>query len=156
MPQAGSGFGAMPRQRGIGRTVGQGRRGDDEAVRRLRYQRCKRDAGVDPVPVDRDIGFQPVAAVERQPLDRLGSGRRREVPQQTAPGCELKVGTAVARNTISATMTVELSPNTSMSRSAIAQILKLTILNMMKLPIPIQAPAAASAVLVMSSFQTPA
>ena len=36
------------------------------------------------------------------------------------------------------------------------QILKFTSRYMMKLPIPIQVPATISAVLVMSSFQTPA
>ena len=69
----------------VGLAVGQGRRGDDEAVRRLRHQLGKRDAGIDPVAVDRDVDLEPVDAVERQPLDRLRPGRLGEVAQQPAP-----------------------------------------------------------------------
>ena len=69
-----------------------------------------------------------------------------------------KVSTAVARNTSTASMTVELSLNmpARISATSMAQILKFTRRYMMKLPMPIQVPATASAVLVMSSFQTPA
>ena len=55
-------------------------------------KRDKRDAGIDPVAVDRDVGLQPVDPVEREPLDRIGSGRFAEIAQQPAPGGELKLG----------------------------------------------------------------
>ena len=61
-----------------------------------------------------------------------------------------------ARNISNAINTVLLSfkifPNTVVIIS-IGQILKLTMRYMMKLPTPIQTPASASAILVMSSFQ---
>ena len=68
-----------------------------------------------------------------------------------------KASTVVARNTSSASIIVEPSPNTPARMSArpfIAQILKFTSRYMMKLPIPIQVPATVSAVLVRSSCQT--
>ena len=112
MPQTGAGLGAAPGQLRIGRAVGQGRRGDDEAVRRLRDQRGKRDAGIDPVAVDRDIALQPVDPVEREPLDRIGSGRFAEIAQQPAPGGELQFGAPVE----AADRRVETLPQTGLGR----------------------------------------
>jgi len=58
-------FGAAPSEIEIGGAIGQGRRGHEETMRRLRHQRRKRDTRIDPIPVDADIGLQPVDPVER-------------------------------------------------------------------------------------------
>ncbi len=68
-----------------------------------------------------------------------------------------KVSTATARNTISASMVAERSPNTPIRMSyasGIDQILKFTSRYMMKLPIPIQHAAANNACLVSGMSQT--
>ncbi len=95
MAQPGRGLGAAPGEVGVGVAVGQGRRGDDEAVRRARHQLGERDARIDPAAGDRDIGFEPVDAVEREPLDGLGPRRLGEVAQQPGPGGELLIGAPV-------------------------------------------------------------
>jgi len=50
-------------------------------MRRPRHQCRERDAGVDPISIDPDVGLQPVDPVDRQPLDRLGLRRLGEVAQ---------------------------------------------------------------------------
>ncbi len=64
-------------------------------MRRLCHQRDKRDAGIDPVAVDRDVVLQAVDPVEGEPLDRIGSGLFDEIAKQPAPGGELQSGAAV-------------------------------------------------------------
>src|SRR5229473_8327927 len=60
-------------------------------MRRLRHERRERDSWIDPVPVDADIGFQPIDPVECKPLDGLRPGRLAEVAQQPAPGGNLQL-----------------------------------------------------------------
>ena len=90
--QPGRRFRRLPGEVGLALAVGQGRRGHDDAVRRLRHRWRERDAGIDPVAVDRDIGLGAVDPVERQPLDRFGARRLAEIAQQRAPAAELHVG----------------------------------------------------------------
>ena len=93
MAQAGRGLGRAPGEVEVGfDAVGQGRRGDDDAMRRPRDPLGERDAGIDPAAGHRDIAFEPVDAVEREPFDGLGPRRLGEVAQQPAPGGELLIG----------------------------------------------------------------
>ncbi len=63
-----------------------------------------------------------------------------------------KASVPVAKNTSALSIVVALSPNTAkVELVSIAQILKLTILNMMILPTLIQPPAANSSTLVRCS-----
>src|SRR6516162_6722384 len=64
-------------------------------MRRSRHQSGKRDARIDPIPVDPNIGLQPVDPVERQPLDGLGPGWLGEFAQELAPGSELLIAAPV-------------------------------------------------------------
>ena len=90
-------LGRDPGEGRVGLAVGQCRRGHDDAVRRLGDGMGKRDAGVDPVAVERDVGLGAIIAVERQPLDGFRLGRLGEVAEQAGPGAEHHVGAAVER-----------------------------------------------------------
>ena len=81
-------------------------------MRRLCHKCGKRDAGVDPVAVYRDVQFQPVSPVDGEPLDRIGSGPFEEIAKQPAPGCELQSGAAVE----TADRRVEALPQTRLGR----------------------------------------
>ncbi len=81
-------------------------------MRRLRHQCDKRDAGIDPVAVHRDVALQTVDPVEGEPLDRIGPGRFDEIAEQPAPGSELQSGAAVE----TADRRVEALPQTGFGR----------------------------------------
>ncbi len=81
-------------------------------MRRLCDELDKWDAGIDPVAVYRDVGFDPIGPVEGEPLDRIGSGRFDEIAKQPAPGAELQSGAAVE----AADRRVEALPQTGLGR----------------------------------------
>ena len=81
------------------------------------------------------------------------AARRLTEPCTRITAMMLNVSVAAARNTSTPTMVV-LPSFSSMSSVPIDQILKLTMRNMMKLPMPIQPAAPARQILVRSSCQT--
>ncbi len=87
----------------------------------------------------------------------MREARRLTEPRTRANAITENAMVPAARNTSSAISMLELSRDRSASVEYImfiAQILKLTMRYMMKLPTPIQQPASTSAILVRSSFQT--
>jgi hypothetical protein len=83
------------------------------------------------------------------------AARRRTAPRARTPSIIAKAKVAVARNTSTVNIVDALVPNIAkVAVGSIAQILKLTILNMMRLPMLIQPAAESSNILVKCSCQT--
>ena len=87
------------------------------------------------------------------PTRPMLAARRLTEPCTRTTAMMQNVSVAAARNTSTPTR-VALPSFSSRSSVPIDQILKLTMRNMMKLPISIQPPAAARQILVRSSCQT--